>query len=145
MHARDTWIGWDESARQYHLARLINNSRFLILPWVSVPHLASHVLGLALRHIARDWHASYGLRPWLVETLVDTRRFASICYRAANWIEVGATTGRGRNDRYHQRYGDAPKTHFRLSAAFRCRARTGFGAIIRIAALPAEYLTDAAQ
>jgi hypothetical protein len=112
MAARDGWIGWDNDARAYHLPRVINNSRFLILPWVTVPHLASHVLGRAMRYIAGDWHAAYGLRPWLVETLVDTRRFAGTCYRAANWIELGVTTVRGRNDRYHEHHGAAPKRIF---------------------------------
>src|SRR5699024_6200660 len=85
MQARDQWIGWDKAAREHHLPHVINNSRFLILPWVTVPHLASHVLGQAMRQIAADWQASYGLRPWLVETLVDPKRFAGTCYRAANW------------------------------------------------------------
>ena len=109
MQARDTWIGWDEVNRQRHLPRLINNSRFLILPGVRIPHLASHVLALSLRTVAEDWEQHYGLRPWLAETLVDRSRFAGHCYRAANWIDVGFTTGRGRQDRAHQRHGMAPK------------------------------------
>jgi Domain of unknown function (DUF4338) len=109
MKSRDNWIGWDEVHRQQHLPRLINNSRFLILPWVRIPHLASHVLALSLRTVADDWEQHYGLRPWLAETLVDSSRFAGHCYRAANWIDVGVTTGRGRQDREHQRHGTAPK------------------------------------
>jgi Domain of unknown function (DUF4338) len=109
MKARDTWIGWDEVNRKRHLPRLINNSRFLILPWVRIPHLASHVLALSLRTVAEHWEQHYGLRPWLAETLVDSSRFAGHCYRAANWIDVGFTTGRGRQDRAHQRHGMAPK------------------------------------
>ena len=109
MKARDRWIGWDEVARKQHLPRLINNSRFLILPWVRIPHLASHALALSLRAVAEDWERHYGLRPWLAETLVDSSRFTGHCYRAANWIDVGSTTGRGRQDREHQRHGTAPK------------------------------------
>ena len=109
MKARDNWIGWDEVNRQQHLPRLINNSRFLILPWVRILHLASHVLALSLRTVVEDWERRYGLRPWLAETLVDSSRFTGHCYRAANWIDVGLTTGRGRQDREHQRHGTAPK------------------------------------
>ncbi len=109
MQARDSWIGWDNATRQQQLPRLINNSRFLILPWVRVQNLASHVLGLALRTVAHDWETLYGVRPWLAETLVDSSRYTGHCYRAANWIEVGLTTGRGRQDRAHQRHGASPK------------------------------------
>lgn len=109
MKARDQWIGWDESARQQHLPRLINNSRFLLLPWVRIPNLASHVLALALRTVTQDWERLYGLQPWLAETLVDSQRFSGHCYRAANWVEVGLSTGRGRQDKTHRRHGVAPK------------------------------------
>jgi hypothetical protein len=100
MAARDRWIGWNDSTRAANLALLVNNSRFLILPWVRIPTLASHILSLAVRQLPDDWQARYGVRPELVETLVDPARFAGTCYRAANWIEVGATQGRGRMDRY---------------------------------------------
>jgi hypothetical protein len=109
MQARDRWIAWDQACRQAHLPRLINNSRFLLLPWVHVPKLASHVLALALRTVTRNWERQYGLRSWLAETLVDNLRFSGNCYRAANWREVGLTNGRGRQDRRHQRHGAAPK------------------------------------
>jgi len=112
MRARDAWIGWNEPTRKRHLPRVINNSRFLILPNVRVPHLASHVLGLALRRVALDWETCYGLRPWLAETLVDHQRFSGACYRAANWLDVGLTTGRGRQDRDHRRHNAAPKRIF---------------------------------
>ncbi len=112
MQARDAWIGWDERARKAHLARIVNQGRFLILPWVKVPHLASHVLALGSRRIVGDWERHYGLRPWLLETLVDPARFAGTCYRAANWCEVGETSGRGRMDRAHQRHGRAIKRVF---------------------------------
>ena len=74
-----------------------------------VPNLASHVLGLALRTVPKDWEQAFGIRPWLVETLVDSLRFSGHCYRAANWIDVGITTGRGRQDTHHQRHGASPK------------------------------------
>lgn len=101
--ARDRWIGWSESARQQQLERVVQNSRFLILPQVRVTHLASHVLSLAARRVASDWQQRYGNRPWLLETFVEARRFRGTCYRAANWVRVGQTQGRGRQDRHHAR------------------------------------------
>ena len=112
MRARDGWIGWDDATRARHLQRIINNSRFLILPQVQVKNLASHVLALALRTVQTDWKTAYGTRPWLAETLVDAARFSGHCYRAANWIDVGHTTGRGRQDRHHQRHDACPKRVF---------------------------------
>ena len=109
MRARDGWIGWDDATRARHLQRIINNSRFLLLPQVQVKNLASHVLALSLRTVPTDWEAAYGMRPWLAETLVDAARFTGHCYRAANWIDVGQTTGRGRHDRYHERHDACPK------------------------------------
>jgi len=99
--ARDAFIGWDERARRRHLRLLTNNTRFIILPWVQVGHLASHVLARVLRRLGADWLAKYGYRPQLVETFVDHSRFRGTCYRAANWIHLGATTGRSRQDRDH--------------------------------------------
>ncbi len=110
MQARDRWIGWDEQARKAHLQRIVTNSRFLLLPWVRIRHLASHVLSRAARRVVRDWEGRYGLAPWLLETLVDRARFSGTCYRAANWIEVGETTGRGRQDRHHRNKGGRVKT-----------------------------------
>lgn len=107
--ARDQWIGWDDCQRQRGLQQIVCNSRFLILPQVRVPHLASHVLALATRRIAGDWAQTYGVPPWLAETLVDPSRYRGASYRAANWIKVGRTSGRGRDDRAHQRHGAAPK------------------------------------
>ncbi len=110
MAVRDQWIGWDDATRRRNLQRVINNSRFLILPWVRVRNLASTVLALAARAVARDWPVRYGVAPLLVETLVDRDRYRGTCYRAANWIELGVTTGRGRMDRAHRRHAGAPKT-----------------------------------
>ncbi len=112
MAARDRWIGWDDETRARRLQHIVNNSRFLILPWVRVRNLASGVLSQATRVLNRDWASDYGWQPWLLETLVDQSRFAGTCYRAANWVAVGETTGRGRQDRFHQRHGAAPKTLF---------------------------------
>ena len=95
---RDGFIGWDAAQRQRHLGRLTNNTRFLILPWVKVPHLASHLLGHVARRLNADWMAKYGHGIALLETFVDRDRFRGTCYRAAGWWHVGATTGRSRND-----------------------------------------------
>lgn len=108
MRARDQWIGWDDQVRKTALPHVINNSRFLILPWVRIANLASHVLAQAARQVIQDWQAMYAVRPCLIETLVD-RAYSGHCYRAANWIEVGETTGRGRQDRDHQRHGQSVK------------------------------------
>ena len=110
MAARDRWIGWDETARRRNLQRVVANSRFLILPWIRVKNLASRVLAEATRRLAAQWPVRYGVEPLLVETLVDAERFRGTCYRAANWQELGTTTGRGRMDREHRRHGLAPKT-----------------------------------
>jgi hypothetical protein len=96
---RDRCIGWSQAARQANLPRVVNHSRFLILPWVRVPNLASHILSLAARQMPRDWWAAYRAQPVLLETLVDGTRYHGGCYRAANWTEVGLTQGRGRMDR----------------------------------------------
>ena len=85
--------------------------------------LASHVLALSLRTVAEDWEQHYGLRPWLAETLVDSSRFTGQCYRAANWIDVGQTTGRGRMDHTHQRHGSAPKRIFLYPLVHDARSR----------------------
>jgi Druantia protein DruA len=112
MAGRERWIGWSEAARRCNLQRIVTNSRFLILPWVRIRNLASSTLALAARRLPDEWEARYNIRPVLLETLVDPARFSGTCYRAANWIEVGQTTGRGRQDRDHQRHGACPKTIF---------------------------------
>ncbi len=95
---RDRFIGWDDGVRVHNLPLLANNTRFLILPWVRVPHLASHMLGKIARRIDRDWQRKYGHGLYALETFVDRERFTGACYRAANWLKVGQTTGRTRND-----------------------------------------------
>ena len=99
---RDAFIGWTAAQRQAHLALVANNSRFLILPWVRVPELASHILGRVARRLAADWQARYGHPVRLLETFVERERFRGGCYRAANWICVGQTQGRTRQDRHSQ-------------------------------------------
>ena len=110
MAARDRWVGWDDATRARNLQHVVNNSRFLLLPWVGVRNLASAVLSRGLGQLAADWPRRYRLKPWLVETLVDPRRHHGGSYRAANWVALGATTGRGRMDRHCRRVGEAPKT-----------------------------------
>lgn len=100
---RDAWIGWDDATRQAGLSNVVANSRFLILPSVRVPNLASHVLSQALARLADDWQTRYGITPVLVETFVDRSRYRGTCYRAANWTLLGQTQGRGRQDRQHRR------------------------------------------
>ena len=99
LQSRDEWIGWDDPARRQNLNRVVANSRFLILPHVKVANLASHVLGLAVRRVRSEWVERYGEDPVLIETFVERQRYRGTCYRAANWIEVGETKGRGRQDR----------------------------------------------
>ena len=99
--ARDAWIGWERGTRERNLQGLTNNTRFLVLPWVVVPHLASHVLGLIARRIRADWQSKYGHPIHALETFVDRDRFRGTCYQAANWMRLGSTQGRTRNDRNH--------------------------------------------
>ena len=99
LASRDRWIGWDLERRRAHLDKVVGMSRFLIRSSVRCRNLASHVLGLAVKRMPDDFEARYGYRPLLVETFVDSEQFAGTCYRAANWISVGRTQGRGRQDR----------------------------------------------
>lgn len=123
MAARDQWIGWSDQARRRNLQQVVCNSRFLILPWVRIRNLASSALALAARRLPDDWQGTYRIRPVLLETLVDPARFSGTCYRAANWSEVGRTSGRGRQDRDHQRHDASPKTIFLSPLAADARSR----------------------
>ena len=105
---RDGFIGWSPSVREHNLHYVSNNSRFLILPWVKVASLASHILSRVLRRVSQDWMDKYAHPLYLLETFVDRSRYRGTCYRAANWRCVGQTTGRTRNDRY-QRIRTSPK------------------------------------
>ena len=107
--ARDRFIGWDDATRKRRLPGVVNNTRFLILPWIRIPHLASKILATNLRRLDADWQQTWGHGLVLAETFVDAARFQGTCYRAANWIEVGITQGRGKKgNRYH--HHGRPKT-----------------------------------
>lgn len=99
LSTRDEWIGWKVQDRKQRLQLIVNNSRFLILPWVSVKNLASKVLSLAIKQLQEDWLREYCYAPVLLETFVDTSHFAGTCYKASNWTYLGETQGRGRMDR----------------------------------------------
>src|SRR4030095_9096824 len=99
VEARDRWIGWDCEQRERNLRYVVNNTRFVIFPWINVRNLASRLLALAVKRIAADWQRLYAYRPLLLETFVDSERYAGTCYRAANWLLVGYTKGRGKLDR----------------------------------------------
>ena len=126
MRARDEWIGWTESRRKVALQQVVNNSRFLIL--ARIQNLASMTLSLTLRKLKKDWERQYGLKPLLVETLVDRQQFHGGCYLASNWIELGKTTGRGRMDRANKLHGAHVKTilvyQLVKNAAHRLRGET---------------------
>ncbi len=102
VDCRDRFIGWDNQARTQGLSRIANNMRFLILPWVQVEHLASHLLGQVRHRLCTDWQEKYAHSIDLLETFVQVDRFRGTCYAADNWIRVGETTGRSRNDRHKQ-------------------------------------------
>ena len=108
LKVRDQWIGWDDASRQLRLQHIVNNSRLLVV--ARIRNLASMALSGALKRLRTDWRRQYGVDPWLVETLVDRQRFHGGCYRAANFIVLGETSGRGRMDRTHQRHGAQVKT-----------------------------------
>ncbi|MDP7132510.1 MAG: DUF4338 domain-containing protein [Planctomycetota bacterium] len=95
IKARDEWIGWDKLRRQQNLPWMLNNTRFLIFPWVEIRHLASHVLGQLAKRIREDWQQRWGYEPLLMETFVDPAEYSGTCYRAAGWVELGRTTGQG--------------------------------------------------
>jgi hypothetical protein len=99
---RDRFIGWAPDERRKNIQLIAYNSRFLILPWVRIPHLASHLLARMARILPHDWQSFYGHPIVFLETFVDSARFRGSCYRAANWIHLGETTGRGKNDLTHK-------------------------------------------
>lgn len=98
---RDRFIGWTAHQRERRLHLVVNNARFLILPWVRCPNLATRLLSMAARRLGQDWQQRYSYRPVLVETFVQTPRFRGTCYKAANWIYLGQTQGRGKLDVEH--------------------------------------------
>ncbi len=108
IKVRDQWIGWDDETRKLRLQHVVNNSRFLVL--ARIDNLASKMLSDVMRQLRGDWLGQYCVEPWLVETMVDRQRFQGGCYRAANFLEIGQTSGRGRMDRTHRRDGAEVKT-----------------------------------
>ena len=120
LSVREQWIGWTEKQRLKNLPWVVNNSRFLIFPWIEINHLASHVLGQLVRQLAGDWETRWGFRPILLETFVDPRHFTGTCYRAAGWKLLGRTTGEGMV-RPGKQYQTHPKLIFAkpLHADFR--------------------------
>jgi hypothetical protein len=98
LGSRDRYIGWSAEARRRNIRFIAYNTRFLILPWVTVPHLASYLLGRMARLLSQDWECVYGHPIYFLETFVDPERFRGTCYRAANWVMLGRTTGRGKDD-----------------------------------------------
>jgi len=98
LGSRDRYIGWSAEARRRNIRFIAYNTRFLILPWVTVPHLASYLLGRMARLLSQDWERLYGHPIYFLETFVDPERFRGTCYRAANWVTLGRTTGRGKDD-----------------------------------------------
>lgn len=103
VSCRDQFVGWSSPTRSKNLFLIVNNTRFLILPWIRIPGLASHLLSRNIKVLASDWYRWYQYSPILLETFVDQERFSGTSYRAANWLSVGRTQGRGKNDRDHQR------------------------------------------
>jgi hypothetical protein len=108
LAARDQWIGWDPQCRRQNLPWVINNTRLLIFPWVGIRHLGSHVLGQLARRVRQDWQARWDYGPLLMETFVDPTKFSGTCYRAAGWLALARTTGRGLA-RAGQLYQSTPK------------------------------------
>ena len=135
---RDQWIGWDEPTRSKHQHRIVGMSRFLIRPSVRCHNLASRVLGMALRGLDEDFGRQYGYRPWLVESFVDTEHFAGTSYQAANWLHIGQSQGRGRQDRTHARAKSIKDIYmYVLEPQYR--------ALMGVAPLPAPVVLGIAQ
>jgi hypothetical protein len=134
MADRDQWIGWDARTRRQQMHRVVGMSRFLIRTSVDCQNLASRVQGMVLRRLGADYEARYGYRPWLVESFVDTANFLGTSYRAANWVEIGQTQGRGRQDREHER-AKTVKTIYVYALEADWRSRMGVGEPVELAAL----------
>jgi SRSO17 transposase len=118
--ARDSYIGWNEERRLEQLKYVVSNNRFLILPWVHVRYLASHVLALSLKQVRQDWEKSYGIRPLLAETFIDITQYRGTCYKAANWIHVGETKGYGKVGKHYAYHGNKKAVYlYELDHAYR--------------------------
>jgi SRSO17 transposase len=120
LRVRDRFIGWSDRQRKQYLHRIASNSRFLVLPWVEVPHLASHVLARNVRRLAQDWREHFDVAVWLLETFVDPRYFQATCYRAANWTFVGITQGSRKQGRGYVHHGARKEVYvYALNPRFR--------------------------
>ena len=120
LRVRDAYIGWSDPQRKTHLHRIVNNSRFLIPPWVEVKNLASHVLAKTLARLSRDWEERFGIRPWMAETFVDPSRFKGTCYKAANWQFIGQTHGSGKQGKGYVYHGAVKEVYaYELEPRFR--------------------------
>ena len=102
LGSRDRFLGWSQQARKRNIRFIAYNTRFLILPWIRAPHLASHILSRVTATLSQDWERLYEHPVWFAETFIDPERFRGTCYRAANWIPMGPTTGRGKDDLTHR-------------------------------------------
>ena len=111
LRERELWVGWTTEQRRRNIGYVVNNSRFLVFPWVQVKNLASHALGQAIRRLGADWQQRWGYRPVMAETFVDPERYAGTCYLAANWLYLGNTTGQGLA-RKGKSYTSSPKKIF---------------------------------
>lgn len=149
VSARDAFIGWSEPARRANLGAVVSNNRFLIAPQVQVKNLASHVLGLSARVVQKDWESRYGVRPLLLESFVQPERFAGTSYRAANWVLVGTSVGRGRQDRAHGAQEPVKDVYvYALQGDWReqlCRAPVGGARALESTAPPALPAQDWAE
>jgi hypothetical protein len=105
LKTRDQWIGWDNKTREANLHLVINNVRFLILPWVKIKNLASKILSISVKIVPKDWQSFFVYKPVLIETFVDRKRFFGTSYKAANWIYLGKTRGIGRSGMNYYRHG----------------------------------------
>ena len=144
LRDRDQWIGWDTDQHRAHLHRVLGMSRFLLRNSVHCHNLASYVLGMVLRQVGPDFETQYGYRPWLVESFVDTEHFLGTCYKATNWIDIGQTQGRGRQDREHQ-VAKSVKTIYVYAIEPEWRAKMGVAEPVGVQPLEIGQGLDAAQ
>lgn len=109
LSCRDRWIGWSKETKDKNLYRVVNNIRYLILPWVKIKYLAGHLLGKIAKRIQRDWYTQFGTKIYLLETFVEEERFRGTCYKAANWIYLGRTKGSAKRGNFHTFHGNIKK------------------------------------
>lgn len=123
---RETWIGWDKKTKDKNLGGIVNNIRFLILPWITVKYLASHLLGISAKRIPHDWFERYGESVYLLETFIERDRFKGTCYKAANWIYLGQTKGSSKRGSSHHYHGNIKDIYaYPLCRDFRIKLQEG--------------------